>query len=108
MEILIHTYGRHKNQVTWWNLPAEIQRRASLVVQERERDLYYDDYLIIVLPDHIRKLADHRQYLLETSEAERICIIDEDLDVAVRRAADPTKSRQAEPKDVLDMFETIE
>jgi hypothetical protein len=108
MEILIHTYGRHKNQVTWWNLPAEIQRRASLVVQERERDLYYDDYPIIVLPDHIRKLADTRQYLFETREADRICILDDDLDFAVRRTDDPTKFREAEPKDVLDMFETIE
>lgn len=108
MQIVIMTYGRHKNQKTFHNLPPEWQARTQLVVQEREKDLY-KAYDTIVLPDHIRDLPSSRQWLLENLQTEdnKLLMLDDDLQFFVRENG-PGKLVKCTEADFIQMFETIE
>ncbi len=106
MEILICTYGRARDQITYHELPPEIQRRTTLVVQHRELDLY-PNYNTIVLPDYIRNLPQTRQWLLESSST-RCLQLDDDLVFATRRTDDRTKFQPCTGQDIVDMIQSIE
>lgn len=103
MRMLIHTYGRYARQVTWANLGPTLQKQTTLVVQEREAHLY-GNFPIMVLPPHITKLADTRQWLIDNLDDYSMCILDDDLQFAVRRNDDPTKFRQPSEDDIYDAF----
>lgn len=108
MLILIHTYGRADRQITWKNLSPSVRERTLLVIQKREEHLY-KDYPTVVLPDDIHNLTDTRQYLMTScvSEDGKICIMDDDLQFAVRRDDDRSKFRQPEPMDIDYMFQLL-
>jgi hypothetical protein len=107
MNILIHTYGRAAKQITWHNLPHQIQMQTRLVVQDREAHLYYE-YPLIVVPSYITKLAETRQWLAEHMEWDHMIIVDDDLDFAVRREDEPTKFVDAPPAAIQDMFNELQ
>jgi hypothetical protein len=107
MEILIHTYGRHERQYTWDNLSPGVRDRTRLVVQAREQRLY-DGYPIHVLPPEITCLSATRQYIFNSFEAEKICILDDDLDFAVRREDFPSRFRKAGDEDIDRLFAELE
>ena len=44
MRIYIPTYKRVDNQITFENLPEEIQKNVIMVVQQQERDQYNYDF----------------------------------------------------------------
>ncbi len=108
MRIFIPTYGRSDNQVTWNNIPHAVRFRTHLVVQEREEQLYDDKYPLIVLPDNIFTIGATRQWLVDNYADEKILMLDDDLDFAVRRSDEPTKFRAAFDGDILQMLDTIQ
>lgn len=107
MDIVIHTYGRRDRQYTWWNLSQNVRNRTTLVVQYCERHLY-PEFPVHVLPPHITTLGETRQFLYETTTASKLCILDDDLDFAVRREDEPTRFRAASENDIDHMFKEIE
>lgn len=107
MEIIIHTYGRHDRQHTWKNLSPKVRSRTYLVVQERERHLY-EGYPVHVLPPEILTLSHTRQYIFENFEADKICILDDDLEFAVRRNDEPTRFRKPIDDDIDKLFEELD
>lgn len=107
MQILIPTYGRHNRQHTYNNLPPAIQKRTTLVVQHRERDMY-KDYPINVLPKNIETIAPTRQYIMRMTPERKICMLDDDLRFDFRRMDERGKFYVATEKQVVDMFKAIE
>lgn len=108
MDIYICTYGRHNNQVTWNQLPRDIQDRTKLVVQYREFEKY-TNYPILILPDEIRTLPDTREYLKNLESGHNKCVqLDDDLLFYTRRKDEPTKFQQATPDDMEALFYDIE
>lgn len=109
MEIFIPTFGRSDNQVTWNNLPPNIQQRTNLVVQwdeENDGTHRYMNYPRIVLPADIKSIGPTRQYLVD-NYAPFILMLDDDLDFAVRRVDEPTKFTPATGRDITHMIDTI-
>ena len=106
MKILILTYGRHDRQITFNNLPPEIQAKVLFVVQDREKHLYPGKKGVL-LPPGIETIGQSRQFLVERFH-EPICMLDDDLEFAVRRVDDPSKFRAPEPTDILHMFDLLE
>jgi hypothetical protein len=107
MHIFIHTYGRHNRQLTFWNLSPEVRERTYLVVQEREADLYDPFYRKIVLPGGIMNLTSTRQFLME-NYGPYVCILDDDLEFAVRRDDDRTKFRKPKDRDIDELFAVMQ
>ena len=108
MKIYIPTYGRSDHQVTWDNLPYEVQARTTLVVQHRERGKYDESkYKIYVLPPGIECIGETREWLVSFSTERYILMLDDDLDFATRRADDPTKFRPSTDNDTRAMLHTI-
>lgn len=111
MLILIPTYGRSDRQITWENLPEDIQARTILVVQEREKHLYANRSDIgryVALPDQIRGIHTTRQYLIDRLYPQPICMLDDDLEFAVRRTDEPTKFRSALGSEISDMIHELQ
>lgn len=109
MDILIHTYGRADRQTTYKNLSPTIRDKVILVVQKREADLYQNYPNLLVLPEDITQLAETRQHLMDSYvAADNICILDDDLQFAVRRDDDRTRFRQPQEQDIDRMFNALE
>lgn len=111
LQIFIPTLGRSENQVTWNNLPPEIQKHTKLVLQTKEaleNVRAYDSHHagMILLPENITSIGPTRQYLVENF-GPFILMLDDDLDFAVRRADDPTRFTPASGIDVIHMMDTI-
>lgn len=106
MKLLLTTYGRANRQITYNNLPPDLQKQVLFVIQDREKHLYPGKKGVL-LPPHIQTLYEARQFLIERFN-EPICLLDDDLDFAVRRSDDRTKFRQPEPSDIHDMFATLQ
>lgn len=117
MHILICTYGRMTptQQVTLQNLNAA-RYQPTLVVQERELnsmmrigDMSFDTYC---LPDTCRTISHTRDHLIHKAvlpyqKDDKILMLDDDLDFAVRRLDDPTRFHNMAPHDYKAMFDTI-
>lgn len=108
MKIFIPTCGRSDTQVTWNNLPHAIRYQTSLVVQSQEESKYNDSWPLIVLPDNIRSIGPTRQWIIDNFPDEKILMLDDDLDFAIRRSDDPTKFLPASDRDILRMLDNIE
>lgn len=108
MKIFIPTFGRSDYQVTWENLPHAVKFRTRLVVQYREENRYDEKYPLIVLPDNIRSIGPTRQWLIDNFPDEKILMLDDDLDFAVRRSDEPTKFRAATERDMLLLLDNIQ
>jgi hypothetical protein len=105
--IFIPTYGRANNQITWRNLPKEIQEQTILVVQNREWKLY-KEYPVIILPNRIETLEPTRQYILDCLVPdEPFCMLDDDLVFATRRDDEPDKFEASDSTDIEMLFNEI-
>jgi hypothetical protein len=86
MPIVIPTYGRTNRQKTWGNLPASVRPYTYLVVQEREKEKYTNHKgNVVVLPFHIQDIASTRDYIVGMWPNDKLIMIDDDLEFAVRR-----------------------
>lgn len=80
-----------------------------LVVRASEAEEYWSGYPLFVLPQEVPPdIGSVRQHLLDHFSNEKICMLDDDLQFAVRRLDDPTKFRNAEFADIDQMFLSIE
>ena len=83
-KIYIPTACRVDNQVTYNNLPRELQEKVVFVVQEWERDQYnYDAEYLVLQPDikigTKNALSRTRKVIYETAKNERYAMLDDDL-----------------------------
>lgn len=112
MDIFIMTFGRCHRQSTWQNLPASIQERTKLVVQEQESRMFLEAgwpvNTFFPLPEYLNGagIGKARQWLIE-SFGPHVCMLDDDLEFAVRRSDDPTKFRAPTEADIVAMFDCI-
>lgn len=109
MPIVIPTYGRAKRQKTFYNLPASLRNVTYLAIQEREKDLYWEHHAnTIVLPEHIRDIASTRDYLChEVWPRDKVIMMDDDLEFAVRRWPENNKFHDAFPEDIERMLDLL-
>lgn len=107
MKIYIPTCGRASRQTTWEGLPPQLKEITKLVVQKREAK-EYKAYPTVVLPNHIRNIADTRQWLLHYHyDNENVIEMDDDLVFYKRRSLQPDKFRSASHEDMIDMVTQI-
>jgi len=110
MKIFIPTYGRHDKQNTLNNLPKNLRKNVTLVVQQREAHLYEDfEQELEILPAKIKTITPTRQYILETlmSGGGKFVMLDDDLKFDVRRKDDTSKFRNAHPEEIELLFNKI-
>lgn len=104
MQIFTPTYGRSGSQSTY---PALVGAglKVTLVVQNRERDLYSAYPHVAVLPPNITTIAPTRQYILDSLVNETaFCMVDDDLVFFRRRDDEPTKLRDISPNELWSAF----
>jgi len=100
VELFIPTYGRAGNQVTYSALVGA-GLKVTLVVQNRERDLYSTYPHVVVLPPHIQTIAPTRQFILDhVIDGPHFCMVDDDLVFFHRREDDRTKLRDITPTEL--------
>lgn len=110
MHIFIPTYGRAEQQHTFKHLPKSLQKRATLVVQDREKHLY-PSYGVKVLPKNITTIAPARQYIMTYAKnqgIDKLVMLDDDLRFDWRRMDDGGKFLVATDKQVEELFKTME
>jgi len=119
-KIYINTVCRPKNQITYNNLPRELQKRVVFVVQEWERDQYDYDAEYLVLPPDIsiknkNALSRTRKVIFEKAKNERYALLDDDLHFKRRNSKYwngisnmDMSSKVCSDEDVLEMFETFD
>lgn len=105
--IVINTLGRVGKQITWGNLPREIQRLTSFSVQSHEAHLYPTEYDLILLPDEIKDLPTTRQWLIDNVKSRYLIIMDDDLSFFHRKDDSPKKLYKNDELDTLEMFRDI-
>jgi len=83
--IYIPTVNRVNNQITFNNLPVNLQKKVILVVQEWERDQYQYDCEYLVLPPEINvkteylALAKTRKIIIQHGRNHKFAMLDDDL-----------------------------
>jgi hypothetical protein len=112
MKIIIPTRGRVDNQLTFRNLPKELQERTILVCPKSEK-FWLEKYkcTTLVQPEEITTIAEKRKWIFDTAVADgidKIVMLDDDLRFAVRREDDPGLFRKAEPEDIIEAFTQLE
>ena len=85
MRIYIPTYKRVDNQITFENLPEEIQKNVIMVVQQQERDQYKYDCEYLVVGNDIG-IAKTRELIYQHAGLHRFGIMDDDLRLFRRNA----------------------
>lgn len=108
LKLYIPTRGRVNKQNTYKNLPPEWQARTKLVVHYEEADLYDKSLPIIVPPKTVTGIGPTRQWIMDSQEETKICMLDDDLRFDLRREDDPGKFGTAYPEDVSKMFSIME
>lgn len=119
-KIYIPTVCRPDKQITYNNLPKELQKRVVFVVQEWEREQYAYDTEYMVLPSGI-KLGSHntlshtRKLIYEAGKNQRYAMLDDDLHFKRRNSKYwngisnmDMSSKACSDEDVLEMFETFD
>jgi hypothetical protein len=109
MPLVIPTYGRAKRQKTFYNLPPHLRRICYVAIQKREEHLYGDEFPCkVILPEHIQDIASTRDYLVhEVWPRDKLIMMDDDLEFAVRRTDEPTKFNDSYPEDVEQMLNAL-
>lgn len=116
--IFIPTVNRVKNQITYENLPDELRKYVTMVVQAWERPEYEYDCEYLVLPDtpeyHFSDyycLPKTRRFIYEAGKDMKYCVLDDDLYFGRRNAKYfggennmETSKRKSTKEDVLEMF----
>jgi hypothetical protein len=107
MRIFIPTLGR-ADQVTFRNLPQEIQERVEFVVGD---GIPWESYAYrckcIFIPP-VKGIAATRQWIAEESKDTPFVMLDDDLTFCMRREDDPTKFQPADEEDVFNLFMYLE
>ena len=117
--IYIPTVRRCDNQITFENLPRELQKRVVMVVESGERHLYEYDCEYLEIPESIvgtwTQLAQTRLFIHKHAGAIKYCVADDDIKIRRRNAkywtgqSNMEKSKQdATSEEILDMYETVD
>jgi hypothetical protein len=111
MKIIIPTKGRVSQQTTLANLPKELHPQVVIVAPSTE--FYYHqknwpNVTVVQQTDDRWDIATKRQWIVESSQEEKIVMLDDDLRFAVRRTDDPGKFVKATLLDVSKAFTELE
>jgi len=118
-KIYIPTVRRANNQITFNNLPKELQERAVMVVEPGERHLYDYPCDYLEIPEKLvgtwTQLAETRLFIHKHAGAIKYCVADDDIKIRRRNAkywtgqSNMEKSkRDATAEEMLDMYETVD
>jgi hypothetical protein len=114
MQIIIPTRGRIYEQLTLQSLPPKLRKQTTLVCPKREAsELHrlYEDVEIVVQPDPKMKIAQTREWIVQTwfrSEYTKIIMLDDDLVFATRISAGDWHLRPIEGEELIPEFQRIE
>ena len=114
-KIYIPTVRRANNQVTYENLPKELQSKVIMVIDPAEKDFYNYDCQYLELPESIigtwAQLAKSRHFIYKHAGNIRYVVTDDDLIIRKRNAKYWTgisnmerSKRNATPEEILEMF----
>jgi len=117
--IYIPTIRRTDNQVTFENLPKELQKKVVMVVESGERHLYDYDCDYLELPEYIVgcecQLAETRKFIYQHAGSIKYAVIDDDLILWRRNSkywtgkSNMEKSRRdATPDEILLAYDTFD
>ena len=117
--IYIPTVRRANNQITFNNLPKELQERVVMVVEPCERHLYDYPCEYLEIPEKLvgtwTQLAETRLFIHKHAGAIKYCVADDDIKIRRRNAkywtgqSNMEKSkRDATAEEMLDMYETVD
>mgnify|MGYP001214984671 CR=1 FL=1 len=117
--IYIPTVRRADTQITFNNLPKELQERVVMVVEPGERHLYNYDCEYLEIPEEIvgtwTQLAQTRLFIHKHAGAIKYCVADDDIIIRKRNAkywtgnSNMEKSkRDATEEEILDMYEKVD
>tara|TARA_B110000211_G_C13934308_1_gene488616 strand:+ start:91 stop:954 length:864 start_codon:yes stop_codon:yes gene_type:complete len=117
--IYIPTVRRANNQITFNNLPKELQERVVMVVEPSERHLYDYPCEYLEIPEKLvgtwTQLAETRLFIHKHAGAIKYCVADDDIKIRRRNAkywtgqSNMEKSkRDATAEEMLDMYETVD
>jgi len=117
--IYIPTVRRCDNQITFNNLPKELQERVVMVVEPGERHLYDYPCEYLEIPEKLvgtwTQLAETRLFIHKHAGAIKYCVADDDIKIRRRNAkywtgqSNMEKSkRDATAEEMLDMYETVD
>ena len=117
--IYIPTVRRANNQITFNNLPKELQERAVMVVEPGERRLYDYPCDYLEIPEKLvgtwTQLAETRLFIHKHAGTIKYCVADDDIKIRRRNAkywtgqSNMEKSkRDATAEEMLDMYETVD
>jgi len=116
MRIYIPTRGRATQQITLGNLPSALRPNIALVVDEAEYDQhrsYAEQASIVTVPaEWCNGIGRKRQFIIDQHDVskwgQKLVMADDDLGFCRRRTDDPTKFKNATPKDVVSIFRELE
>ena len=117
--IYIPTVRRANNQITFNNLPKELQERVVMVVEPGERHLYDYPCDYLEIPEKLvgtwTQLAETRLFIHKHAGTIKYCVADDDIKIRRRNAkywtgqSNMEKSkRDATAEEMLDMYETVD
>lgn len=117
--IYIPTVRRCDSQITYENLPKELQERVIMVVEPGERHLYNYPCEYLEIPEEMvgswTQLAQTREFIHKHAGAIKYCVADDDIIIKRRNAkywtgkSDMnTSKREATSDEILSMYEQID
>lgn len=113
MRIVIPTYGRAGQQVTYGYLPKEWKAKTDFYVNQKDADKLVSYGIarpgsqIFVVPEDIKTIAQKRAYILQHTGHEKILMMDDDLRPFSRRDGNGTKLFQSTEAEICEAFNTI-
>ena len=117
-KIYIPTAKRENNQITYENMPEELQKRVIMVLRPEDRPLYKYDCEYLVVPDEMvgtwTELAQTRKLIHKHAGAIKYAMIDDDIVINRRNAkywtgvSNMNKSRRKATKEEISlMYEQV-
>ena len=117
-KIYIPTAKRGNNQITYENMPEELQKRVIMVLRPEDRPLYKYDCEYLVVPDEMvgtwTELAQTRKLIHKHAGAIKYAMIDDDIVINRRNAkywtgvSNMNKSRRKATKEEISlMYEQV-
>lgn len=111
MRIIIPTYRRTNEQVTFKNLPSEWKKKTTFVcdgIDEPQLSFKFKatEAEILVIPDTVKTIAQKRAWLIKTLPYAKILMLDDDLSFA-NRIKDSTKLLPATPEQIDTAFTEV-
>jgi hypothetical protein len=112
--IVIPTLGRVHKQVTYNNLPEQLQNQTLFTAQPHEYDELHEIYgdKVLKLPENVKRIAATREWIFNEFKDCRHMVFDDDLDFVVKEPNPEeggTKwlSRKFEEKDFFDAVDLV-